>query len=97
MTLMSIVISMGMQDNSKSRVSFIKSLESVNAHLQGQLRSQQAEKNRLVVQLQVSHSCALLVLALAIICNFSISWDRTIDGCYNIKGGVSTVLFITTI
>ncbi|XP_059213980.1 outer dense fiber protein 2 [Centropristis striata] len=40
------------KDNAKNTVDFSKSLESTRAHLQGQLRSKEAENNRLTVQLK---------------------------------------------
>lgn len=41
------------QDNAKSTTALSKSLESTRAHLQGQLRSKEAENNRLTVQIKV--------------------------------------------
>lgn len=43
------------QDNAKSTAALSKSLESTRAHLQGQLRSKEAENNRLTVQIKVCH------------------------------------------
>ncbi|XP_030579934.1 outer dense fiber protein 2 isoform X2 [Archocentrus centrarchus] len=40
------------KDNAKSTADFSKSLESTRAHLQGQLRSKEAENNRLTVQIK---------------------------------------------
>ncbi|XP_070780366.1 outer dense fiber protein 2 isoform X3 [Enoplosus armatus] len=40
------------KDNTKSTADLSKSLESTRAHLQGQLRSKEAEKNRLTVQIK---------------------------------------------
>ncbi|XP_045923300.1 outer dense fiber protein 2 [Micropterus dolomieu] len=40
------------KDNTKSTAELSKSLESTRAHLQGQLRSKEAEKNRLTVQIK---------------------------------------------
>ncbi|XP_055007546.1 outer dense fiber protein 2-like isoform X2 [Boleophthalmus pectinirostris] len=40
------------QDYTKSAVNFTKSVEATRAHLQGQLRSKEAENNRLTVQLR---------------------------------------------
>lgn len=44
-----------MQDNAQSTADLSKSLESTRAHLQGQLRSKEAENNRLTVQIKVCH------------------------------------------
>lgn len=41
------------QENAKSTAALSKSLESTRAHLQGQLRSKEAENNRLAVQIKV--------------------------------------------
>uniref|UniRef100_A0A672YEQ8 Outer dense fiber protein 2 n=1 Tax=Sphaeramia orbicularis TaxID=375764 RepID=A0A672YEQ8_9TELE len=49
----SLVEIMGLQDeNAKSTCDLSKSLESTRAHLQGQLRSKEAENNRLTVQIK---------------------------------------------
>lgn len=64
------VNSIGTQDNSKSTADLSKSLESTRAHLQGQLRSKEAENNRLTVQIKVCQGHDLSVLAHAIMCNY---------------------------
>ena len=43
------------QDNAKTSGELTKALESTRAHLQGQLRSKEAENNRLAVQIKVSY------------------------------------------
>lgn len=60
------VNSIGTQDKSKSTTDLSKSLESTRAHLQGQLRSKEAENNRLTVQIKVCQGQDLSVLAHAI-------------------------------
>uniref|UniRef100_A0A3B4B3W0 Uncharacterized protein n=1 Tax=Periophthalmus magnuspinnatus TaxID=409849 RepID=A0A3B4B3W0_9GOBI len=44
------------QDYTKSAVHLTKSVEATRAHLQGQLRSKEAENNRLTVQLRVQNN-----------------------------------------
>ena len=44
-----------MQDTAKTSGELTRALESTRAHLQGQLRSKEAENNRLAVQIKVSY------------------------------------------
>lgn len=53
-----------MQDNAKNTNELSKNLESTRAHLQGQLRSKEAENNRLTVQIKVCHGHDLSMLLL---------------------------------
>uniref|UniRef100_I3JZ79 Outer dense fiber protein 2 n=1 Tax=Oreochromis niloticus TaxID=8128 RepID=I3JZ79_ORENI len=47
-----LLLALEMQDNARSTAVFSKSLESTRAHLQGQLRSKDAENSRLTVQIK---------------------------------------------
>lgn len=69
------VNSAGVQDSAKSTADLSKSLETTRAHLQGQLRSKEAENNRLMVQIKVSHGNDPSVLAHAIMCNYLLSFE----------------------
>ncbi len=60
-----------MQDNAKNTAELSKSLESTRAHLQGQLRSKEAENNRLTVQTKVCRGHRLSVqVQKTIICDY---------------------------